>query len=470
MAGLSDVYPRSDFQRPQLNWELLNGTWDFAFDDNDIGIAEKWHLKELPSKQNITVPFAFQTSASGINNQGAHEFIWYRRPVKDIRTNNERSNSYRLILRFGAVDYEANVWINDHYVGSHRGGHVPFDLDITNALSHALPDKEAYLTVRVRDSPHDLTQPRGKQYWKPKSEAIWYTPTSGIWQSVWLESVAATRLGHSGEGTRIVSNDIDNGILHTSIAVVGQRPGQKLFVEIEASLAKVPVAKLKGPVSNLGCATIKVPLHFTPELLRQLPKSFLERYPLSSGVLEKGLATWAPEHPVLYDIVLRLFDEATGNLLDEVITYTGIRSITWDSQCVKLNGNPYFQALVLDQGFWPETGLTPPSPDALKEDIILAKNMGFNGCRKHQKVEDPVFLYWADHLGYLVWGEMANAYEFSELYVDRFNEEWVASMKRDINHPCVVTWTPINESWGYKHLPDSASERNHIRSLYFITK
>jgi beta-galactosidase/beta-glucuronidase len=137
---------------------------------------------------------------------------------------------------------------------------------------------------------------------------------------------------------------------------------------------------------------------------------------------------------------------------------------------MELNGSPYFQALVLDQGYWPRTGITPPSADSLKQDIILAKRMGFNGCRKHQKVEDPIFLYWADILGFLVWGEMANAYEFNDTYMERFNDEWISAVKRDINHPCIVTWTPVNESWGYDDLPGSAQQRNHLRSLYFMTR
>jgi beta-galactosidase/beta-glucuronidase len=149
-----------------------------------------------------------------------------------------------------------------------------------------------------------------------------------------------------------------------------------------------------------------------------------------------------------------------------------MRSLDWTTGdgSFRLNGKPYFQALVLDQGYWPETGLTPPSEEALKKDIEISKAMGFNGCRKHQKVEDPLFLYWADKLGYLVWGEMANAYEFDDVYVDRFDHEWMEAVRRDINHPCVVTWTPGNESWGYKNLKDSVQERNHLRSLYYMTK
>lgn len=168
---------------------------------------------------------------------------------------------------------------------------------------------------------------------------------------------------------------------------------------------------------------------------------------------------------------LRLYDEKRG-IADKVKTVTGMRSLSYTAGdgSFRLNGRPYFHALVLDQGYWPETGLTPPFQGALRSDIELAKKMGFNGCRKHQKVEDPLFLYWADRLGFMVWGEMANAYEFDAEYVERFNEEWVAAVKRDINHPCIVAWTPTNESWGYPNLGSTSEQRNHLRSLYFTTK
>jgi beta-galactosidase/beta-glucuronidase len=149
-----------------------------------------------------------------------------------------------------------------------------------------------------------------------------------------------------------------------------------------------------------------------------------------------------------------------------------MRSVSWQNGdgTFRLNGKPCFQTLVLDQGYWPETGLTPPSQEALKLDIERAKNMGINGCRKHQKVEDPVFLYWADRLGFLVWGEIADAYEFSDEYIARFDTEWIEAVKRDINHPCIVAWTPFNESWGYPSLKDSIGQRNHIRAVYYMTK
>jgi beta-galactosidase/beta-glucuronidase len=191
----------------------------------------------------------------------------------------------------------------------------------------------------------------------------------------------------------------------------------------------------------------------------------------SAACWKDGTALWSPEHPILYDITITLIDESTGNTLDTVKTTTGMRSIEWQNGdgLWRLNGKPYFQALCLDQGYWPQTFMTGSSAE-IKHDIELAKKMGFNGCRKHQKVEGPLFYYWADRLGYLVWAEMANAYQFSRDYVDRFNQEWTESVTLAINHPSIVTWTPVNESWGYTSLADNVAQRDHIRALYFLTR
>ncbi|KAF2673651.1 glycoside hydrolase family 2 protein [Microthyrium microscopicum] len=450
MSADAHPYPRPDWVRPGLNWQSLNGKWDFYFDDQNIGLKEGCNSGALgPAEKQIKVPFAFQTAASGINDRGAHEVIWYRHGISDIRTKEEITKGHRLIARFNAVDYEVDGWLGGHFVGSHRGGHVGFDLDLTDALNAQTSKNEVQLVLRVRDSPHDLTQPRGKQYWEPQPKSIWYTPTSGIWQSVWLESVPLLRIGDGSSGTIIRSNDIESQKLHCKIQLQGNLVGTYTSVEIESSLDGKTIGKTKSDVSKLGVVNVQVPM----------------------AKPDGELALWSPETPHLYDLSIKLYDSA-GDCIDSVITTTGMRSLNWTNgnQAFLLNGKPYFQALVLDQGYWPETGLTPPSQESLRKDIELSKAMGFNGCRKHQKVEDPVFLFWADKLGYLVWGEMANAYKFDDVYVERFNQEWMEAVRRDINHPCVVTWTPGNESWGYTDLTNSVIQRNHLRSLYYMTK
>jgi beta-galactosidase/beta-glucuronidase len=462
-------YPRPDFQRTSLNWSTLDGPWTFTFDDKDEGLVSKWpktSLETTPSHQ-ITVPYAFQTPASGINLIEAHEVLWYERRITDIRTAAEKANGNRLLLRFGAVDYECSVWVDGILVGGHRGGHVPFDIDVSDALDG--PD--ARLTIRVRDSPYDMTQPRGKQFWGPVPESIFYTPSGGIWLSVWLESVPAARLLCGSGGTVLRADDIDGGRLRAKVAVAGRRVGSVAKVEIEARLGGLSVGKVEGEVpKNKNFVALDLGMKVSDAAQAELKGKGGELFGVD-GVWHGGVAVWAPEHPVLYDVSLRLFDES-GKLVDEVQTTAGMRSLSWQTGdgTFRLNGKPYFQMLFLDQGYWPETGITPPSSESLKTDIELAKKIGFNGCRKHQKVEDPRFFYWADRLGFLVWGEMANAYEFGDEYIERFTAEWTEAVKRDINHASIVTWTPINESWAVSALKDNIEQRNHIRSLYYLTK
>jgi len=515
-------YPRPDFQRDRLRWQSLNGPWDFLFDDDDIGQTKLWQHKGLPAsvtlnttdnqnnaqnnpqardslmetisahpdqlvkdnihtklsnttnhKRIIIVPYVFQCPASGIGERTAHEVLWYERNIDDLRTAEEKQRGDRVIIRFGAIDYEARVWVEGHYVGEHRGGQVPFELDITGIFDIS-PSGSKRLTVRVFDSTDDLTQPRGKQYWKPKSESIFYTPSSGIWQSVWLEVVPATRIGDSSHGTVIRSDDIENGILHANIAILGRRAGQALKVQLTASLAgeQIVLSDLHNLPRETNTVKIDLPMHVSPNLFSTLSTTFQTSHQQSdTRMWHKNTALWSPDHPTLYTLSISLYSSST-RLLDKIHTTTGMRSLSWSNSdsTFRLNNNPFFQALALDQGYWPHTFLTPPSTAALKADIKLSKSLGFNGCRKHQKVEDPRFLHLADTLGFLVWGETANAYAFSSLYAERFSAEWTEAVRRDINHPSIITWTPVNESWGYTDLATSITQRNHLRAVYHTTK
>jgi len=515
-----DAYPRPDFVHMNHRWAPINDQWTILFDDDDVGLKESWQINGVPDKVSvagsqaatgveaedeaqrlaafpeliakgfqapkhqarenfkkpINVPFVFQTPASSLHEKDAHEVMWYERPVSDPRAKAEVDAGDRVLVRFGAVDYEVTVWASGCLTGSHRGGHVPFDVDITDALTSARKNtgkSQLRLVLRVRDSPYDLTQPRGKQYWAPQPESIFYTPSSGIWQPVVLEVVPATRLGNSSEGTVLKANDIYSGVLDAEVSVIGRRAGRAYSVAIEGSLNGFSIAKKKENLpKDKSFANIMLPLILSEEQKRSASQATASIAPYEdTDYWHNGLALWSPDHPTLYDLIIRLYD-SEGKVIDEVKTYTGFRHLDWSrgDGTFRLNGKPLFQALCLDQGYWPETGLTPPSQESLKQDIELAKKMGFNGCRKHQKVEDPAFLYWADKLGYLVWGEMANAYEFSAEYKDRMDQEWTEAVKRDINHPSVITWTPVNESWAYPNLKESVEQRNHIRSLYYLTK
>ncbi|KAJ5225956.1 hypothetical protein N7468_007181 [Penicillium chermesinum] len=465
-------YPRPDFPRKSLNWSTLDGPWSFAFDDKDTGLSSQWHktgLSAAPIEQRtIQVPFAFQTPASGIGLYEVHEVLWYERDITDLRSAAEQHAGNRVLLRFGAVDYECSVWVDGQYFGGHRGGHVPFDVDVTDAFAAGGAKR---LTLRVYDSATDLAQPRGKQFWGPVPESIFYTPTSGIWLSVWAESVPRTRLVDGSGGTVLRSDDVEAGVLHAQVAVTGRSPRAKYSIEIEVSLAGVQVSKSEAELRADRDWIALEPSMVVEEGKLDAVKKKDARLIDDAAWHEERVALWAPEHPILYDLVLRLYD-GEHKLMDEVETTTGMRSLDWQKGdgTFRLNGKPYFQMLFLDQGYWPETGLTPPSSEALKTDIELGKALGFNGVRKHQKVEDPRFQYWADRLGWLVWGEMANAYEFGPDYIERMDAEWTEAVKRDINHPCIVTWTPNNESWAYTSLKDNIEQRNHMRSLYYLTK
>ncbi|KAK3678293.1 hypothetical protein LTR78_001588 [Recurvomyces mirabilis] len=473
-------YPRPDFVSLPLHWESLNGPWDLYFDDADSGLTQGLHFTGLssldnPQKRTIQVPFVFQCPASGINEQTVHEVLWYERQIHDLRDPAERESGHKLLVRFGAIDYHATIWLDGHYVGEHRGGQTPFDLDLSDAVFLSSSKDSYRLTVRVFDSATDLTQPRGKQYWGPKPESIFYTPSSGIWQNVWLESVPRYRIADSSHGTIMLSNDIGKGALDAKIAVLGRRVKENVAIELEVSLGGVLVSKSdhESLPDNEDFVRFDLDMRLSEAVVRRLPPELRHEIPPDDPTCwHDRVALWSPNHPTLYEIVIRLYNTESDTVVDEVHTTTGMRALSWTKgdNTFRLNGAPLFQSLFLDQGYWQNTLMTPPSQEALKQDIILSKAMGFNGCRKHQKVEDPAFMYWADRLGFLVWGEMANEFGFSVLGCERFEQEWMESVRRDINHPCIVTWTPVNESWGYDNLDGDARQRDHIRSLYYQTK
>jgi beta-galactosidase/beta-glucuronidase len=446
--------PRPEYPRPQFRregWINLNGEWRFAFDDEDAGLSEHWQRvasgdvgsDTAPFDRSITVPFCFQSKLSGIGETAFHDVVWYARTFEFMPAGDER-----LLLHFGAVDYRAAVWVNGVQVASHEGGHTPFSADVTNALADE--GRVNVLVVRAEDPSGDVTIPRGKQYWKEESEGIFYTRTTGIWQTVWLEPVNRRRIEKL-----CLTPDVDAASIDLDVDIEGVEPGMSLRVSI--TFEGEPVLE-----DIIGLSSSQV--ERSMPLLRRgaAPETpHLSEWP--SPVL------WSPEDPNLYDLRLELLDEA-GRVLDTVETYFGMRKIEVKDGKVLLNGRPYYQRLVLDQGYFPDGILTAPTDDDLRRDVELAKDMGFNGARKHQKVEDPRWLYWADTLGLLVWGEMANAYQYSPDYVRRMTAEWQEAIGRDHNHPCIVAWVPMNESWGVPNLARDPAQREHLLALYHLTR
>lgn len=424
-VALRPEYPRPQFVRQE--WQNLNGIWGFAFDDDDCGLRERWFEPAAvcqPWPQRINVPFVYQSELSGIGSREAHNILWYHRHFHLPLNWHGR----RIIFHCGAADYRAWVWVNGQLATFHEGGHTPFQADITDLL-----ESENHLVIRVEDVLTDLTQPRGKQYWQEQSEGIFYTPSSGIWQTVWLEPVHPLHLSQVQ-----FTPDIHAGAI-TITCRASQPAAAHLTAEITFAGSWVASAIIELSEGG-GSATV----------------------PLSD------LHLWSPEEPNLYDVKLRLLAE--GQLCDEVQSYFGVREMAVVAGRVHLNGAPYTMKLVLDQGYFPGGLLTPASDEAMRHDVELTKAMGFNGVRKHQKVEDPRYLYWADRLGLLVWGEMANAYQYSETAVMRLMAEWAQVIARDYNHPCIVAWVPLNESWGVPQLWHDPRQIHLLYALYHQTK
>ncbi len=426
-------YPRPDFVR--ADWQTLNGAWEFEFDDADRGLAERWYAASGKSfSKTIQVPYAFQSKLSGIGDTAFHDVVWYRRAVRIPE--NFRRDARRVMLNFGAVDYDTIVWVNGERAGDHQGGHIGFGLDITDLLKAG----DNQIVVRVFDPSTDRTIPRGKQYWKPNSEIIWYTRTTGIWQPVWLEAVAPVHVAR----LRITS-DIDNS--QVQIETILNKPAPPdTRLRLSASLRGEVQARSEFAAIATGGA-----------------------HPATTLKLDRQ-ETWSPERPTLYDLDVELVG-ANGQVLDKVASYFGQRKVSVHDGKIYLNNSPYYLKLVLDQGYWPESVLTPPTDEAIQYDIKMTKAFGFNGARKHQKVEDPRWLYWCDKLGLAVWGEIANAFDiYTDDYVRRFTDEWQQAVQRDYNHPSIIAWTPINESWGVNRILTDAQQQAHAKTMYFLTR
>ncbi len=430
-AALRTEYPRPQFVREQ--WMCLNGEWEFEFDDDRVGDRERWYENGAFSR-TIQVPFCYQSEMSGIADTSFHDVVWYRRKFEVPDAYKGR----RLILHFGAVDYEASVWVNGRLVAAHEGGHTPFRTDITDVLE----DGENVVVVKAVDYSQDVTLPRGKQFWEERSAGIFYTRTTGIWQSVWLEPVAETHVARIR-----LTPDIDRNELKLQAFIEGLRPGSDVRLRTTVSFEGQFLSEDEFTVTK-GTESRAIGIH---------------------DFNDHGLGRWwSPEKPHLYDLRLTLLVD--GQEADRVDSYFGMRKISIEDGVVLLNNRPYEMRLVLDQGYFPNGLLTAPSDDDLRRDIELTKEMGFNGARKHQKIEDPRYLYWADRLGLLVWGEMANSYHFSETYVGRVTREWLQAVERDYNHPCIVAWVPLNESWGVTNILVDPQQQQHALALYHMTK
>lgn len=428
---LRDEYPRPQFVREQ--WMSLNGEWEFEYDDKAIGERDAWYEKHNFS-QKIQVPFCYQSELSGIGDTSFHDVVWYRRSFAV----SSKYEGKRLLLHFGAVDYDSKVWVNGKLVAMHEGGHTPFHADITDVL---IPGDNA-IVVKAVDYSKDVTLPRGKQYWGEESTGIFYTRTTGIWQSVWLEPVSEVHLNR----IRLTPN-IDRNEITVQSFIHGVSSGSNIQLQ----------------------ATITFEGEFISEDIYRITRDTETRSIAIQDFNDHSFGRWwSPEKPNLYDLQLKLIVD--GKEVDKVDTYFGMRKVSIVDGALMLNNRPYYMKLVLDQGYFPTGLLTAPSDEDLRKDVEYTKEMGFNGARKHQKIEDPRYLYWADKLGLLVWGEMANSYHFTEEYAGKMTREWLQAVERDYNHPCVVVWVPLNESWGVTNILVDPQQQQHALALYHMTK
>jgi beta-galactosidase/beta-glucuronidase len=415
-------YPRPHRVRPR--WLNLNGWWEFAFDDDDRGLRDGWPFgKRFPLR--IQVPFTFEAPLSGIGERAAHPVVWYRRDVNIPQA----FCAARLLLHIGACDYAACVWVNGHAVGAHRGGYTPVTCEIHDAVRPGHNE----IVIRVEDRPL-WSQPRGKQIVGDAPAWIDYDRVTGIWQTVWLEPVPDTYI------TDVWSDfSLADG---------------RLQVEVETNHPFAGEAEVVLGRDDAECGRQRAYM----QERRQRRLSLHVRAP----------RLWTPDDPVLYDLTVTLRDGSA--VTDLVSSYAGLRQFTARGRSLLLNGSPFYLRGVLDQGYFPDGWYTAASDDDLRRDIELIKTMGFNAARKHQKVEDPRWLYWADRLGLVVWGEMANGRDACDAHVAALTREWLEVVRRDRMHPCIMTWVPINESWGVDAVSRDAGQQASVQALYHLTK
>jgi beta-galactosidase/beta-glucuronidase len=434
---MSDI-PRSEYPRPQFvreDWLCLNGEWQFEIDQGDSGIDRGLLDRELNSK--IIVPFCPESKLSGIENHDFYNAVWYRRQV----TVPADWADQRVLLHFQAVDYDATVWVNGHEVGRHRGGFSPFSCDLDGV---AVAGEEITIVVRARDY-GKTSQPRGKQTRDYGASGANYVRTTGIWQTVWLEPVPEVYLKRPR-----LTPDVANSVIRLEQPITNNPRGLCL---------RATLSDANGQIVTAECSA---EYDLSPRLDLVIP--------------DDRVRLWSIGDPHLYDIKIALTD-AGGSVIDTVQSYAGLRSVSIAGKAIKINKKVVFQRLVLDQGYYPDGIMTAPSDKALIEDIQLSMDAGFNGARLHQKVFEERFLYHADRMGYIVWGEFGdwgcshNGPINGEHQTpgSDYIKQWLECLERDYSHPSIVGWCPLNETW--QTITDHITVLDDVtHGMYYATK
>lgn len=418
-------HPRPQFVRP--DWLCLNGEWQFEVDPHDRGLERGLLGRDLRGR--ITVPFCPESPLSGVHHTDFMPAVWYRRTA----TVPAPWDGRRVLLHIQAVDHDATVWVDGVEVGRHRGGFTPFTCELPGVRG----GQPITIVVRARDD-HRAAQPRGKQSPELVNAGVHYTRTTGIWQTVWLEPVPAPVALRRPR----ITPDVANRRLHL-VQRLDLQPGAALPSGLAVR------ATLHDARGEVCAATVQAGADLAPQLALDIP--------------EARCRLWSPADPHLYDLVIELL--AGGMVLDRAASYAGLRGVTVDGPGIRLNGRTVFQRLVLDQGYYPDGVMTAPDDDALRRDIELSMAAGFDGARLHQKVFEERFLHHADRLGYLVWGEFPD-WGSHAAPGPTCVAQWLEVLDRDVSHPSIVGWCPLNETW--EPLGDRSTALDDLTRAMFL--
>ena len=432
----SETVPRPEYPRPQFvrpDWLCLNGEWQFEIDGGDSG--KERGLISRPLSDTITVPFCPESELSGVGHTDFMLAVWYRKEVVVPDAWKGRS----VLLHFGAVDYDTTVWVNGLEVLRHRGGFTPF----TVALKAVTGGDTFTVVVRARDDWRP-PQARGKQSQQSASYACFYTRTTGIWQTVWIEPVPEVSLKRPR-----ITPDVGSSAFHLELPLTRNKAGYRVR------------ATLRDARGEVCSAEAPAYFDFAPRLTLSIP--------------EDRRRLWSTTDPHLYDIDIALLD-ADGTAIDRAASYAGLRSVAIDGLQIKINGETVFQRTVLDQGYYPDGITTAPTDAALVADIQRSLDVGFNGARLHQKVFEERFLYHADRLGYLVWGEFGDwgcapygPRDNDHLPDASYVTQWLEALERDYSHPAIIGWCPLNET--SQHISDRITVLDDVtHAMYLATK
>lgn len=418
-------HPNPQFTRKEFL--SLDGEWDFCFDDKNEGI-EKEYFNNFPSTTKIVVPYTYETEASKINDTTVHNIVWYHKTINHNKTDK------KTLLHFEGVDYHARVYINGTFAGEHFGGYTRFSIDITEFLNNGSNE----IVVRVYDD-LSCSRSRGKQRWMHHSFECFYIQTTGIWKSVWIEEVSSTHLLSAFMTPSFKNNN----------------------VEIEF--------KIDGDFTDCEIETI---ITFDNELISKERKSitrdiFSQIFDITTDSATFKTHRWTHYAPNLYDVEFNIYHN--NILIDKVLSYFGVVEFTTDGNSIYMNRDQLFLKLILDQGYYKETGLTLNEEQIIK-DITLMKEIGLNGARKHEKIECDLFYYYCDILGYFLWQELPSCYEWRKESIKNLSNDWIDILYQHHNHPCIMTNVIINESWGTLTIKDNIDQQNFVNGLYYLTK